>query len=84
MSVKNFHAHHEAAAAGAGADDSDDGGAAEPSADVNQYESELVELYTKHAPEKVGKVRSLLVKYEGMEEKLLKAVREKCVLSSLP
>lgn len=57
------------------------------SADGNIYQDmiqestsiELTEIYRKHAPDKIKDVPSLLKKYAGKEEKLLKVVRKKYV-----
>lgn len=43
---------------------------------------ELTEIYRKHAPEKIADIPTLLKKYSGREEKLLKVVRKKYVTSA--
>ena len=52
-------------------------GRKQTAAGVEDYAEQLSALYRAHAPHKLAKVASLLLKYKGAEDKLLSAVRTK-------
>ena len=44
---------------------------------ATDYRSELEQIYTRHAPERVKNIGALLNKYRGREERLVQMVRKK-------
>ena len=52
-------------------------GRKQTAAGVEDYAEQLSALYRAHAPHKLAKVASLLLKYKGAEDRLLSAVRTK-------